>query len=71
MHPWHDVTPGEELPAKFIDAYQGHSVYLHAMHSTVDWFAYAVWKDGKLQRSLSLSPDSAILENTGDRHPFE
>lgn len=59
------------LPAKFIDAYPGHSVYLHAMHSTVDWFAYAVWKDGKLQRSLSLSPDSGILEDTGDRLPFE
>lgn len=60
-----------QLPAKFIDACPGHSVYLHAMHSTVDWFAYAVWKGGKLQRSLSLSPDSGILEDTGDRLPFE
>lgn len=59
------------LPAKFINACPGHTVYLHAMHSTVDWFAYAIWKDGKLQRSLSLSPDSGILENTGDRLPFE
>lgn len=60
-----------QLPAKFIDACPGHSVYLHTMHSTVDWFAYAVWKDAKLQRSLSLSPDSGILEDTGDRLPFE
>lgn len=60
-----------QLPAKFTDACPGHSVYLHAMHSTVDWFAYAVWKDGKLQRSLSLSPDSGILEDTGERLPFE
>lgn len=59
------------LPAKFIGACPGYTVYLHAMHSTVDWFAFAIWKDGKLQRSLSLSPDSGILENTGDKLPFE
>jgi putative Ca2+/H+ antiporter (TMEM165/GDT1 family) len=41
------------------------------MHSTVDWFAYAVWKDGKLQRSLSLSPDSGVIEDLGTRLPFE
>ena len=60
-----------QLPAKFIEACPGHSVYLHAMHSTVDWFAYAVWVDGKLQRSLSLSPDSGILEDIGSRLSFE
>jgi hypothetical protein len=49
----------------------GQRIYLHAMHSTVDWFAYAVWKDGKLQRSLSLSPDSAVIEDLGTRVPFE
>ena len=41
------------------------------MHSVVDWFAYAIWKDGKLQRSLSLSPDSGVLEDIGPRLPFE
>jgi hypothetical protein len=60
-----------QLPAQFLNACPGHSVYLHAMHSTVDWFAYAVWEGGKLQRSLSLSPDSGILEDAGDRLPFE
>ena len=60
-----------QLPAQFIDACPGYSVYFHAMHSAVDWFAYAIWKDGKLQRSLSLSPDSGILENTGERLSFE
>ena len=59
------------LPAQFLEQFPGYSVYLHAMHSVVDWFAYAVWMDGKLQRSLSLSPDSGVLENIGDRLPFE
>ena len=60
-----------QLPSKFIDAFPGQSVFLHAMHSTVDWFAFAVWKDGKLQRSLSLSPDSGVIEDIGDRLAFE
>ena len=41
------------------------------MHSVVDWFAYAVWSKGALQRSLSLSPDSGILEDIGARFAFE
>lgn len=47
------------------------TTYLHAMHSVVDWFAFAVWIDGKLQRSLSLSPDTGILEDIGARMSFE
>jgi hypothetical protein len=60
-----------KLPLKFVEAFPDHTVYLHAMHSSVDWFAFAIWKDGKLQRSLSLSPDSGVLEDTGNRLPFE
>jgi hypothetical protein len=60
-----------KLPSSFIEFALGQSVYLHAMHSVVDWFAYAIWKDGKLQRSLSLSPDSGVLEDIGTRPPFE
>lgn len=47
------------------------TVTLHAMHSVVDWFAFARWKDGELIRSLSLSPDSGVLEDIGDRQAFE
>jgi hypothetical protein len=46
-------------------------VYLHAMHSVVDWCAFAKWNNGNLVRSLSLSPDSGILEDLGERLPFE
>jgi hypothetical protein len=61
-----------QLAKAFIDEAQGRTLYLHAMHSVVDWFAYAIWDgDGKLQRSLSLTPDSGIAENIGTPLPFE
>jgi hypothetical protein len=41
------------------------------MHSVVDWLAFAVWEDGRLIRSLSLSPDSGIIEDFGEPLPFE
>ena len=59
------------LSHKFLEAGCTGKTYLHAMHSVVDWFAFAIWSSGKLTRSLSLSPDSGILEDIGDRLPFE
>jgi hypothetical protein len=59
------------LAEHFLDASPFPNVYLHAMHSVVDWFAFAQWNRGKLIRSLSLSPDSGVLEDIGDRLPFE
>jgi hypothetical protein len=59
------------LPAKFLDALPGYSVHLHAMHSVVDWFAYASWQDGKLERAMSLSPDTGVQEDIGERLAFE
>jgi hypothetical protein len=59
------------LPQPFIAAGGSGTVYLHAMHSVVDWFAYAKWANGRLVRSLSLSPDDGILEDIGERLAFE
>lgn len=59
------------LPRPFLAAGGNGTTYLHAMHSVVDWFAFAVWKDGQLVRSLSLAPDSGVLEDIGPRLPFE
>ncbi len=56
---------------RFIDISYGRNIYAHAMHSVVDWFAFAKWEDGKLVRALSLSPDSGVLEDIGERLPFE
>lgn len=60
-----------KIPVRFLDYAGSRTVHLHAMHSVVDWFAFAVWRNGKLERSLSLAPDSGIVENTGQRLPFE
>lgn len=60
-----------KLTQRFIAAGGSGTVTLHAMHSVVDWFAYATWANGKLLRSLSLSPDSGIMEDIGSRLPFE
>jgi hypothetical protein len=60
-----------KLPQRFLAAGGGGTVTLHAMHSVVDWFAYAVWRNGQLLRSLSLSPDNGIIEDIGLRLPFE
>jgi hypothetical protein len=59
------------IPEKFIEAFSDGVLYLHAMHSVVDWFAFGVWRKGILQRSLSLAPDSGIVEDMGARLPFE
>jgi hypothetical protein len=59
------------LASRILDVMPAREVSVHAMHSGVDWFAYAIWSDGVLRRSLSLSPDSGIIENIGDPLPFE
>ena len=59
------------LPSTFLTAAGAGTVYLHAMHSVVDWFACAQWMNGQLIRSLSLSPDTGILEDIGPRLSFE
>lgn len=59
------------LSNRFIEAGGRGTVTVHAMHSVVDWFAYAQWANGTLIRSLSLSPDSGILEDIGQRLSFE
>lgn len=59
------------LPDELVAASAGRRMVLHAMHSVVDWLAFGVWEDGRLVRSLSLSPDSGIIEDTGEPLPFE
>jgi hypothetical protein len=40
---------------------------------TASWigFAYAVWVHDRFQRSLSVAPDSGVLEDLGTRRAFE
>src|SRR5262249_39701632 len=60
-----------KLPHAFVETGGSGKIYLHAMHSVVDWFAFALWSNRKLVRSLSLSPDSGIIEDIGQRLSFE
>src|SRR6516225_3718436 len=50
------------LPPHFLAGAPFGEVWLHAMHSAVDWFAFARWSKGRLVRSLSLSADMGLLE---------
>jgi hypothetical protein len=60
-----------EFPARYLDAAAGRRVILHAMHSVTDTFAFGIWEEGGLIRSLCLSPADGIVENIGDPLPFE
>ena len=60
-----------ELPTVFLDAGKDGTIHLHAMHSVVDWFAFAVWSKGELRRSLSVSPDGGVMEDIGAKMAFE
>ena len=66
---------GIDYPSKldsiFLNPGKESTVYLHAMHSVVGWFAYAIWIKGALKRSLSLSTNDGIMEDIGLRLPFE
>lgn len=65
----------EDFPSRIapalLEAVATRWVYVHAMHSVVDWSAFAIWEDGTLKRALSLSPGAGILENIGEPLPFE
>nr|WP_259275793.1 hypothetical protein [Micromonospora chalcea] len=60
-----------ELPEHLRLAGAGRRIVMHGMHSAVDWLGFAVWEDGVLVRSLSLSPDGGIQENIGEPYDFE
>ncbi|MER7333665.1 MULTISPECIES: DUF6928 family protein [unclassified Micromonospora] len=60
-----------ELPEHLRQAGAGRRIIMHGMHSVVDWLGFAVWEDGVLIRSLSLSPDGGIQENIGTPYDFE
>jgi hypothetical protein len=61
-----------QLPAQYHGPGAGQRMILHAFHSVVDWFAYAIWQDGVLLRSLSLSLSSGtVIEDIGAPLRFE
>lgn len=62
------------LPPHLVALGAGRRLVLHTMHSVVDFFAFGVWEDGTLVRSLSMAlggPRPGIMENIGTPLPFE
>jgi hypothetical protein len=57
-----------EQVSRMADGRDAYGVFMHSME---DWAAFAVWSDGKPVRVLSLSPDRGIIEDQGERLPFE
>lgn len=49
----------------------GSTAYVHATHSGVDWFACGLWRHGQKVRTLSVSPEDMVLEQTGNPLDFE
>jgi hypothetical protein len=60
-----------ELPEHLRKTGEDRRIIMHGMHSVVDWLCFAVWDNGTLIRSLSLSPDGGIEENIGEPFDFE
>jgi uncharacterized protein DUF6928 len=66
-----EIRPGSLRPGWLAEGADRH-VILHSMHSVSDFLGFAVWStDGTLDRALCLSPDQGIVEDRGDRPPFE
>src|SRR5262245_15580124 len=55
-----------KVDRRWFDPTLGRTAYVHATHSVVDWFAFGLWRDGRLIRSLSVSPDGGVQEQIGD-----
>lgn len=60
-----------QIDQRWLAPQLGSTVYVHATHSVVDWFAFSLWKEGLLVRSTSVAPDSGIMEDIGEKLPFE
>lgn len=59
------------IDRRWLTSELGSTMYVHATHSVVDWFAFALWKKGRLVRSTSVSPDGGVQEDIGERLPVE
>ena len=60
-----------KVDRRWLDPSLGRTAYLHATHSVVDWFAFGLWEDSRLIRSLSVSPDGGVQEQIGAPLAFE
>lgn len=60
-----------KIPRTLLKLFEYKYTYVFAMHSVVNWFAFAVWKNGVLIRSLSLDSETGVIEDLGEHLSFE
>ncbi|XVU20845.1 DUF6928 family protein [Actinoplanes sp. CA-054009] len=60
-----------QLPARLLGAAGDRRIIMHGMHSGSDGLCFAVWENGSLVRSLSVSPDGGVVEDIGEPYDFE
>ena len=60
-----------KVDRRWLDPTLGRTAYVHVTHSGVDWFAFSLWRKGRLVRSLSVSPDGGVQEQIGNPLSFE
>ena len=60
-----------KLPPHLTDLRYGNETCSICVYSIVDWFAMSIWQSGTLVRSISVSPDSGVMEDYGTRLDFE
>ena len=60
-----------QIDPRWIDPSLGRTAFVLGTHSVVDWFAFGLWRDGRLIRALSCNSDEGLITETGDRLPFE
>ena len=70
----HDELSNEfpsKIDQRWVGPPLGATAYMHVMHSVVDWFAFGLWRDGRLIRALSVSSDDGIMDEVGEPLAFE
>jgi hypothetical protein len=66
-----EIRPGDLRPGWLAEG-SGRRVILHSMHSGSDFLGLAVWgADGIQERAVCLNPAGGIVEDHGNRLPFE
>lgn len=65
------ATSASDLDPRFLAFAGARTMLHHVMISTVDAFAYGVWEQGRLCRSLAIDADNGVTEDIGTRRAFE
>jgi hypothetical protein len=65
------IVEPSQLDRRIVDFAGGRTIFHHVMISTVDGFAYGIWDKGELRRAFAIDADNGIMEDIGNRRPFE